>query len=244
MPDADLPNCRVCHSLVCWANCPIVSIPPRRSFSAVLGPMPHSLSTASGSRNARSSPGSTTTRPSGLRMSEAILATDLLVAAPTDTVNPVSRLTWLFRRRATARGRPVVGSHSLRDIQVSLVQGQGFHQWSEAEENVHNLFGQLPVPGEAWTHDYPLGAQSHRRFHGHSRMYPEHPGFVGSRSHHTSAFRPPPDQDRLPPQVGIVQLFHGRVESVQVGVKNVPFRRLPKLQYLCCVGVGQFQPST
>ena len=39
----------------------------------------------------RSSPGATTVNPSGLSMSEAIFATDLLVAAPTERVSLTSR---------------------------------------------------------------------------------------------------------------------------------------------------------
>ena len=50
----------------------------RRSAAAVFSPTPHSRPIGSGARKAASSPGGTTTRPSGLRRSEAILATSLV----------------------------------------------------------------------------------------------------------------------------------------------------------------------
>jgi hypothetical protein len=43
-----------------------------------------------GARKAASAPGSTTTRPSGLRRSEATLATSFEVATPTEAVRPSS----------------------------------------------------------------------------------------------------------------------------------------------------------
>ena len=58
-----------------------------RSAAAVDGPTPHRREIGSGARNAASLPGSTTTRPSGLRRSLAILATSLVEATPTEAVS-------------------------------------------------------------------------------------------------------------------------------------------------------------
>ena len=63
------------------------------STFAVFSPTPHSREIGSGARNAASSPGGTTTSPSGLRRSEAILATSLVVATPTEAVSPTSSVT-------------------------------------------------------------------------------------------------------------------------------------------------------
>ena len=52
----------------------------------------------------RSVPGGTTVRPSGLSMLEAILATDLLVATPTEMVSPRSNFTRRLRPAAILAG--------------------------------------------------------------------------------------------------------------------------------------------
>ena len=101
---ARLPKTRANQSSGFSANWPMVSTPSRCRRSAVLGPIPHSLFTGSGARNSASSPGCTTTRPSGLSKSEPILVTDLQVPTPTDTFKPVFSATRAFRSRATASG--------------------------------------------------------------------------------------------------------------------------------------------
>ena len=98
------PNILANHSSGCSANWPMVSMPSRCSRSAVLGPMPHSLFAAKGAKNAASSPGWTTTRPSGLSRSEPIFATVLQVPTPTDRTSPVSSKTRRLRSRAMASG--------------------------------------------------------------------------------------------------------------------------------------------
>ena len=65
--------------------------PNSRSDVARPLPTPHSRVIGSGARNAASSPGGTTTSPSGLPRSSAIFATNFVVATPTDAVSPSSR---------------------------------------------------------------------------------------------------------------------------------------------------------
>ena len=60
----------------------------------------------SGARKAASVPGGTTTRPSGLRMSEATFATSFEVATPTEAVRWVSLRTASFSRAATVSPSP------------------------------------------------------------------------------------------------------------------------------------------
>ena len=94
----DLPNEEAHHASDMAATCPIVLNPWPVSLAAVLGPTPHSLSTGRSARKLRSVPGSTTVRPSGFAMPEAIFATDLLEATPTEIVSPSSDST---RRRSS-----------------------------------------------------------------------------------------------------------------------------------------------
>ena len=68
----------------------MVATPYSLRAAAVCPPTPHNLEIGSGARNAASSPGGTTTRPSGLRSSDAILATSFVVATPTEAVRASS----------------------------------------------------------------------------------------------------------------------------------------------------------
>ena len=82
---------------------PIVWIPRACSSRVITRPTPHSLSTGSGARKTASSPAGTTTNPSGLRRSEATLATNLFAARPAEAVRPVSaRMRALIWRTASA----------------------------------------------------------------------------------------------------------------------------------------------
>ncbi len=102
----------------------MVRIPISASASSALGPTPHRERTGMGARNDASSPGATTTRPSGLPMSEAILATVLLVPTPMDTVSPVSSFTRRLSSRASSSGPsrvapPMAGSLASRNASSS-----------------------------------------------------------------------------------------------------------------------------
>ena len=108
------------------ASAPIVRIPVAANRSLVTGPTPHSSSTGSGSRNACSRPGATTTTPSGLATCDATLARCLVVATPTETGKPSS--TWhsptdlvgdLGRRAKETNGR---------HVEERFVHRDAFHQ--------------------------------------------------------------------------------------------------------------------
>ncbi len=77
-----------------------MAIPRARSLAAVAGPTPQSASTGSGSRNARSPPAGTTSRPSGLATALATFARNFVVATPTVIGRPTRSRT--SRRSATA----------------------------------------------------------------------------------------------------------------------------------------------
>ena len=68
---------------------PTVRMPDDSSRLSVSRPMPGMTATGSGSSVSRKFSGDTTTSPSGLSRSEAILATSLFAATPTDAVSRV-----------------------------------------------------------------------------------------------------------------------------------------------------------
>ena len=87
MPCA-LPTRRTSSSAVTASRSATVCTPARRSRSAVAGPTPGITLTLIGRSRSRSVPGGTTTRPSGLSRSEAILAMNFEEPRPTDAVSP------------------------------------------------------------------------------------------------------------------------------------------------------------
>ena len=87
------------------ASAPTVSTPPARSRSSAFGPTPGSLRTSSGARNAASWPGTTTTRPPGLRASLPTFATTLHGATPSEHVRLVAPRTAVCTASATTRAR-------------------------------------------------------------------------------------------------------------------------------------------
>ena len=106
---------------------PNVLMPSDSRCSALRGPIPGMARTGRGARNAASSPGQTTVRPSGLSWSLAILATDLLAESPAEHVMP-SSATRARMRRATATGcsvekRPGVTSRKASSIETGCTRG-------------------------------------------------------------------------------------------------------------------------
>ena len=81
----------------------MVAMPRRASFAADFGPTPFSRRTDSGDRRVATSCSVTTVRPSGLSSSEAIFATSLLGARPTEQRSPVASSTACFSSRPTSR---------------------------------------------------------------------------------------------------------------------------------------------
>ena len=92
-------------------------------ISRVASPTPHSRVTGSGWRNASSSSGVTTRRPSGLSMSDAIFAASLIGATPTDATSDSSVAHALLDR---ARDRRAVAEQALAagDVEERLVERQ------------------------------------------------------------------------------------------------------------------------
>ncbi len=102
--------------------------PYSRSAAADFSPTPHSRRISSGARNAASSPGSTTTSPSGFWRSEAILATSFVVATPTEIVRSTDDVTSSLIRRPIAapspnRTREPVTSRKASSIEIGSTSG-------------------------------------------------------------------------------------------------------------------------
>ena len=102
--------------------------PRRASRARVAGPTPQSRSTGSGWRNASSSPGSITSRPSGLEVSDASLARNFVLATPTDTVRPVSartrvRIVAAISRPGPNRRRPPDTSRNASSSAIGSTRG-------------------------------------------------------------------------------------------------------------------------
>ena len=117
-PSSDVPA----PPTACAASSPIVRMPRSARRCRVTGPTPHIRPTGSGSRNARSRSGSTTTSPSGLATWDATLARCLVRAAPTEIGSPTSSRT---RRadRSRDRGRRPEQVHRAGDVEERLVDG-------------------------------------------------------------------------------------------------------------------------
>ncbi len=81
-------------------------MPIRSRCGAVFLPMPYSLPIGSGSSSAVTSPSRTITSPSGLRRSEAIFATSLFGATPTEAVTPVRATIFFLIATAIAAASP------------------------------------------------------------------------------------------------------------------------------------------
>ena len=123
-----LPKRRMRRSGGSAARSPIVFTRYSARATAVFSPTPHSRPIGSGARNASSSPGGTTTRPSGLRRSDAILATSFVRATPTDAVRPTSSRTSSLIRRAIAGPSPnsaaePVTSRNASSIEIGSTSG-------------------------------------------------------------------------------------------------------------------------
>ena len=116
------PNRRTSRSTGSAASSPSVPTPYSRSAAAIWGPTPHSRPIASGARKAASSPGGTTTSPSGLRRSDAIFATSFVLATPTDAVSCVSSWIASLIRRAAAAPGPHSASVPVRSRNASSME--------------------------------------------------------------------------------------------------------------------------
>ncbi len=102
-----LPSSRTSSASPASAVSATVPMPARRSVSAVAGPTPGIVRTGMGPSSSSSVPGSIRTSPSGLAASEAILASILDPASPTEPLSPVA--AWMSRRSRSPTARICAG---------------------------------------------------------------------------------------------------------------------------------------
>ncbi|CAM3438498.1 hypothetical protein STAL104432_23140 [Streptomyces albus] len=102
-PPCALPSSRTSSASPASATSPTVVMAALRKVSAVAGPTPGSVRTGIGASSSLSVPGSISTRPSGLACSEAIFASILEPASPTEPLSPVAARMLSRSRRPTSR---------------------------------------------------------------------------------------------------------------------------------------------
>ena len=116
------PSRRTRTSTGSAARSPIVRTPWSASAARVCSPTPHRRVIGSGREERRLLAGRTTTSPSGLRRSEATLATSFVVATPTLAVSPTSSRTAALIRRAIASGGPNSASDPATSRNASSIE--------------------------------------------------------------------------------------------------------------------------
>ena len=104
------------------ATSPSVWSPWALSRCAERGPIPGSRSTASGARNAASSPARTTANPCGLPLSQATLATSLLGASPTELGSPHSTRMRPCIRWASPSASVMLAAARVRSTYASSIE--------------------------------------------------------------------------------------------------------------------------
>ena len=196
--------------------------PRRRSRSAVAGPTPGMTVTCIGRSRSCSIPGATTTRPSGLSRSLAILAMSLEVPMPTDPemppvdlVHPVLEVT----SQGADRGDGVVREVGGLEVDERLVQRQRLDQGADRAQQLHHreagvAVGVEPAGEERGVRAAPAGLRG-----GHRRVHPERARLVGRGRHHAPA-ADPADDDRLAAQRGLVALLHRGEEGIEIHVQD------------------------
>ena len=172
-----LPSSRTSSSSPASAISATVVIPARRRWSPVAGPTPGSVRTDIGASSSRSVPGSISTSPSGLACSEAIFASILDPASPTDPVEPgdgpdvrAQLLPGRPRRRLVAGRAPGL------QVDERLVQAQRLHQRRQRPQQLHHLLADLAVEREARHEIRGVRRQPAGLRHRHRRVHPEAPG--------------------------------------------------------------------
>ena len=106
------------------------------------------------------------------------------------------------------------------NVEIGLVQRQGFDHLRVAMEHLVDLRGDGAVDVEAWGHEQEVRALPARRDARHRGTHAELPRLVARRRDHASGLRSA-DRERLAAQARIVALLHRRVERVHVDVDDL-----------------------
>ena len=132
----------------------------------------------------------TSTSPSGLPRSQAILAASFTSAMPAETASPHSSRT--ARLMATAMSRPgAVEGAAAGHVQEGLVQRQRLDQRRVPAVDAEDVLRDPAVALEARREEDALRAQPARPGGRHGGAHAEPPGLVARRAHHAAPGRPP-----------------------------------------------------
>ena len=197
------------------ATSPTVVMPREWSFSAVFRPTPQSRSTGSGWRNACSSSGGTTSRPSGFDTALATLARNFVRATPTEIGSP-TLVGDLAPELHCDLGRGAGHPPEPTDIEEGLVDRDVPRRAGSCSRTPRT-----PPRSRRCTRRTGAGRRSRR---GQSRRAWREP----HRGAHAEALRlvagreddSAADDHRPAPQPGVVPLLDRREEGVEVGVED------------------------
>ena len=201
------------------ASAPIVSSPAARSRASERGPIPGRRRTSNGARNVASRPGGTTVSPPGFRRSLAILATTFEVATPMAAVRLVAPRTEVCTASASARASLKFGGH-LTEVEVALVHPGALDGRHDVANRAPDRLRVLPVDGVPRPDEDRVRASAPGLRARHRGVDPELARLVVRRRDDAAALRIPADDERLRPQLGILELFDGGEERVQVEVPD------------------------
>ena len=166
----------------------------------------------------------TTTSPSGLRRSDAILATSFVLATPTDAVSPTSaRIASLIRRA-------IVGPSPNRaaepgDVEERLVDRDRLDQRREPPEDRHDVAAGLPGSGgrRPAGRPRPGSAGTPRAATSPSGRRTAAPRSSRPRRRPRASSPPaPPTMTGMPRSSGSIALLDGGEERVEVDVEDRP----------------------
>ena len=165
-----------------WARSPTVCRPRRCRTSCVFSPTPHSAPTGSGCRKATTSSAGTTSRPSGLHRADASLATNLLLATPTEQVMPCSSIDGGPDPLADLP-RAAEAARRAAHVEERLVERDRLDQRRDRAEHLHDAGGGPAVGVEVGRDDHRLRAHAAGAHHRHGAVDAGLPGLVGRRQH-------------------------------------------------------------
>ena len=137
----------------------------------------------------------------------------MLTASPS-SVRTRSRISAAIVRARTEQ--PLAAA----DIEKGLVDGYRLDPVGEAGEDRHHRPRNFPVTRHAHRPHHRLRAAAQRHRHRQGGMDPEGPRLVGAGTNHPPV-QVAADDDRAATQRRFIELLHGGVEGIHVGVQNL-----------------------
>ena len=201
------------------ARSPIVATPYSARTARVWAPTPHRRQIGRGARNASSPPAGTTTRPSGLRRSDAILATSLVEATPTDAVNWASARIAARIRTAISWGGPKSASRA-GDVEERFVDRDLLDARREPAEDLHHGAARLAVAVAVDREEGAVRAERGRGPEGHRGPHAEGTRLVAGGADDPARAGIAAHDDRPATKLGPVSLFDRGEERVEVDVQD------------------------